>query len=318
MYVRQLLMTFIVLAALLVLPLVSVAPAVAQDATPTATCVAPALPPGEPTDPNATPAAMEEEAVAEEAAPVQEGPASRNIAATAREGLDNALACFNAGDYLGTAALFTPGFVMEFTGTGNPYDVAAALEEESDIQITTEVNSVIDTNNRVGIHIIYRNLPVSNGVMHSERWYMVKDGDYWKLDEIAPALSPPDLFTAATVVEINMVDFAFALSQNSVPAGPVILRFTNTSFSGSPHLASLFTVADGVTAEQMIQMDASAEDPTTSFLTETFVEPGQTVEILLSFISPGVYTLFCGFETADGVSHHNLGMVAQFTVEAPA
>src|SRR5688500_15954434 len=122
--------------AILALTLVTGAGTVsAQDATPVAECLAPELPPGEPTP-------MEEEGspVAEEASPVAEGadatppaeeeepfvaegPVRPITLEAAQAGLENLQACIAAGDFLKLAALMTPDFLSFLTETGNPYDV---------------------------------------------------------------------------------------------------------------------------------------------------------------------------------------------------
>ncbi len=300
----------------------------AQDANPMVECVAPDLPPG-------TPTPMEEEGspVAEEASPeaiegeatpademaghemeVTETPADEATATAARGGLDGILDCIAAGDFLGLAGLMTANGWAFVTETGNPYDVPLSMEGAAPVRIVTEGDVVSDENGRVGLHLVYGDLFNGPGVLSSERWYLVEEDGYWKFDGIANAPAPDDFMPDATVVSVDTVDFAFALSQNEIPAGPAIFRLTNTSYTHSPHVGVVVTLVEGLTAEQVIQMDALPEEQLTGFFVATFLEPGQSADLIFENIEPGVYTLVCDFTTAEGVEHWKLGMVAQFDV----
>jgi hypothetical protein len=298
--------------------------AVAQDATPgaegtaAAECVAPDLPPGTPTA--ASPVAEEDEEgmdMEAEAAPVAEGPASRNIAEMGQAALDNIANCLNSGNFTGVAALLTPNMLMFVAGSDNPYDTVASFEAEppAPFEILNVSNPIIDTNNRIGATIVFRGLFNGPGIQSAEKWYFVRDGDTLKLDEIVPTQIPADLYPDATIVTVQMVDFAFALDMNTVPAGPVIFSFTNTSFSGAPHVGVTVTLVEGVTAEDVIAADALPDDQMTGFVNALFLEPGQAASYYVEDMAPGTYTLVCDVTTANGTPHWMLGMVAQFTVE---
>jgi uncharacterized cupredoxin-like copper-binding protein len=102
---------------------------------------------------------------------------------------------------------------------------------------------------------------------------------------------------------------------NTIPAGPVVFRFSNTSFNGEPHVGVTVTLTEGMTAEQIIQGEALPEDQMTGFVNAIFLEPGQTGDYYVEDLAPGTYTLVCDVTTPDGTPHWMLGMVAQFTVE---
>lgn len=304
----------------LAMMLMPVLGASAQDATPEGTpvaeCVAPALPPGAPTE--ASPVADEGmEIEEEEAAPVKEGPASRNIAADAEAAMQNLVNCINTTNWNGVAALMTPNMVMWVTGTDNPYDVVAMFEGDppAPIEIINVSNSVIDTNNRVGMTIVSSGFYAGPGIQIAEKWYFVRDGDLLKLDEIVTTTMPEDLYPDAAVVTVQLVDYAFALDTNSVPTGPVLFKLTNTSYNNEPHVAVMVTLTEGITAEAVISGDGLPDDQLTGFVNATFLEPGQSADFYVADLAPGVYTLACDVETPDGTPHWMLGMVAQFTVE---
>ena len=112
-----------------------------------------------------------------------------------------------------------------------------------------------------------------------------------------------------------MVDFAFALDMNTIPTGPVIFRFSNTSFSGQPHVGVMVTLTEGMTSEQVIAGDGLSDNQMTGFVNALFLMPGKTADYYVENLAPGTYTLVCDLTTPDGMPHWKLGMVAQFTVE---
>ncbi len=304
--------------ALLLMPLLS---ASAQDATPEGTpmaeCAAPELPEGAPSDPEASPSADGGMDMEGGNAPVAEGPASRVISTLGEAALQNLVNCFNSSDWAGVAALLTPNMLVFAGGTDNPYDAVASLEAESPVpmEVIEVINPVIDTNNRIGLTVVYRGLFSGPGIQTPEKWYFVRDGDTLKLDEIVATQMPVDLYPDATIVTVEMVDFAFALDMNTIPAGPVIFRFSNVSFSGESHVGVTVTLTEGITSEDVITGDALPDDQMTGFVNALFLMPGQSADYYVESIASGTYTLICDVTTPDGTPHWMLGMVAQFTVE---
>ena len=311
---------FVLALAMLAMPVLG---ASAQDATPAGTpaaeCVAPELPPGTPTA--ASPVAeesMDGMDMEAETVPVSEGPASRSIAADAEAALDNLVACMNAGDWEGVVALLSPGMIMFVTGgSSNPYDAVLAFEEGGamPMDLVDIRNPIIDTNNRIGLSIVFSGLFNGPGIQTPEKWYFVRDGDTLKLDEVVTTTFPEDLYLDVPVVTVQMVDYAFAMSMNTIPAGPVVFRFSNTSFNNEPHVGVTVTLTEGITAEDVIMGDALPDDQMTGFVNAIFLEPGQVSDYYVEDMAPGVYTLVCDVTTPDGTPHWKLGMVAQFTVE---
>ncbi len=304
--------------ALLFIPMLG---AFAQDATPEGTplaeCVAPELPAGTPSDPVASPTADEGMDMEAGSAPVAEGPASRVIATNGEAALQNLVNCFNSYDWAGVAALLTPNMLVFAGGTENPYDTIASLEAESPspMEVLSVANPIIDTNNRIGLTIVYRGLFGGPGIQTPEKWYFVRDGDTLKLDEIVATQMPDDLHPDATIVTVEMVDFAFALDMNTIPAGPVIFRFSNTSYSGQPHVGVTVTLTEGITSEDVITGESLPDDQMTGFVNALFLMPGQSADYYVEDLAPGTYTLVCDVTTPDGTPHWMLGMAAQFTVE---
>jgi uncharacterized cupredoxin-like copper-binding protein len=113
-----------------------------------------------------------------------------------------------------------------------------------------------------------------------------------------------------------MVDFAFALSEYTVPADtPVIFRATNSSSRGNQHYIEFMRFEDGTTAEQVIEGQVNRLDIITDFAGWIYLETGETGDLALESLEPGRYFMICPMETADGTPHFELGMVTEITVE---
>ncbi|HET9661181.1 MAG TPA: hypothetical protein VFP05_12675 [Thermomicrobiales bacterium] len=281
-------------------------PAVAQDASPGAgVCEAPPLVAGAPVESEASPAALGEDAAA----------ASDEVAAAATTGLDNIVSCIGAGDWEALAALMTPNMVAFLTGDTDPANVPAAMAEVAPMELVHTGEIIVDSAGRVGVPIVFGGFLNQPGTQVAETWYLVEDGGSWKIDGLQATTIPDDLYPDATVLEIQMVDFAFALSENAIPAGPVILRFSNTSFTHQGHVGVTLTLTEGNTSESIIMSDELPEDQVTGFFHAIYLEPGLTGDIYIEDLTPGLYTLVCDVSTPDGTPHWMLGMVSQFTVE---
>lgn len=309
--------------------------AAAQDATPemmtAGPCEAPELPPGTPTpmEAMASPAAMDEmeamaspEAATEEMTP-PEAPAGTPIsgaeADAAATGLENFINCLNAGEYLAAAALTTDDFLTNFLGVTNPYDLPPMFEDPNfpfrpvEIRMIGEVRAYDD--GRVSVDWIYAGLFNEPGLLGSERWFFVEEDGYHKLDNIMPAPAPEGVVPDAFIVEVQLVNYAFALSTTPIPAGPVIFRMANLPAANEPHVGALATYVTGTSPQQLIQGEVAPLDDATGFLGAAYLEPGQSGDIIFEQLEPGTYFLICDVETADGTPHYELGMVAEITVE---
>ena len=87
----------------------------------------------------------------------------------------------------------------------------------------------------------------------------------------------------------------------------MIFRLTNTSYNNEPHVAVIVTLVEGITAEDVITGGELPDDQMTGFVNATFLEPGQAADFYVEDLAPGVYTLVCDVETADGTPHWMLG-----------
>jgi uncharacterized cupredoxin-like copper-binding protein len=79
-------------------------------------------------------------------------------------------------------------------------------------------------------------------------------------------------------------------------------------------VGAVVVLTGDISAEELIQMEALPEDQLEAFVGATFVEPGQTADLIFQDLAAGSYTIVCDFPTPDGVEHWMLGMVAKFDV----
>ena len=319
----------VALVVLLSLVLVTPASVMAQEASPAASpmvgpCVAPELPPGTPTpmeegtpaaEMEATPDGAEDEATAVEEAPAGT-PADPTAAGEAEAALANLINCINGGDYLAAAALMTDTFIQNFIEVPTPYDVPATFEGVQPVDVRSVGNAQTYADGRVSVDMVFTGLFNGPGAIGSERFFFAEEDGTYKLDNVTPDPLPEGALPGATVIDVQMVDFAFALSEYTVPANtPVIFRTTNNSGTGSPHVNVVLTYTEGTTAEGLIEGEVNLEEASTGFYGAVFLEPGQSGDLAFESLAPGTYFLVCDVETEDGTPHYELGMVSQVTVE---
>ena len=318
----------VALVVLLSLVLVTPASVMAQEASPAASpmagpCDAPELPPGTPTpmeegtpaaEMEATPGGEEEQAAMEEAPAGT--PAAGEQADAAKAALANLFNCINGGDYLAAAALMTDNFIQNFLEVPTPYDVPATFEGVQPVDVRSVSNAQTYADGRVSVDAVFTGLFGGPGALGSARWSFVEEDGTYKLDHYQDVPLPEGALPDATVIDVQMVDFAFALSEYTVPANtPVIFRTTNNSGTGSPHVNVVLTYEEGTTAEGLIEGEDDIEEANTGFYGAVFLEPGQSGDLAFESLTPGTYFLVCDVETADGTPHYELGMVSQVTVE---
>jgi uncharacterized cupredoxin-like copper-binding protein len=257
----------------------------------------------------------EEEATAVEEAPAGT-PADPTAAGEAEAALQNLINCINGGDYLAAAALMTDNFIQNFIEVPTPYDVPATFEGVQPVELRSVGNAQTYADGRVSVDAVYTGLFNGPGALGSARWFFVEEDGTHKLDYYQDVPLPEGVLSDATIIDVQMVDFAFALSEYTVPANtPVIFRTTNNSGTGSPHVNVVLTFEEGMTAERLIEGETNIEEASTGFFGAVFLEPGQSGDLAFESLAPGTYFLVCDIETEDGTPHYELGMVSQVTVE---
>lgn len=289
----------------------------AQGATPEASpvagpCKAPALPPGTPTPPmRGSPVAGASAATpAPAASPAAGQPANAATAKAAASAVQNIVNCLNSGNYQGVAALFTPNMVMTVAGTTNPYDVVANIQGTVFRNFTTDgVQTYAD--GRLSIEVTY--IEGKYQFLH-ERWWLVKDGEYWKLDGYDTLTPEPEGDTKVVGVKLGAPDNEYSIAPNvsAVTQSPVLI-FNVTNAGKMAHMMAVLKLPKGATIQQVMQDQALQQQ--TEFIGQiSYLAPGATQDLALVNLPAGDYTFVCFFTAPDGKTHAEHGMVAQFTV----
>jgi len=309
--------------ALLIGGLVQGAPVRAQEASPTPVeCDAPELPPGTPTPQmEGSPAALEASPVAvseetAEATPEPGTPADEATTEAATAGVLNIVTCLNTSNYTAAAALFTPNAVMQIAGTTNPYDAVQALEGEGLVFSDFQVGDVLTyPDSRVSVEVTYTE---GQYQYTHERWWLVQDGEYWKLDGFDTLTPEPEGDTAVVGVQLGSPEDEYTIIPNAteVTQSPVLI-FHVTNAGQEAHMMAVLKLPEGATIEQVMQ-DEALQQQTESIGSVDFVEPGGAQDLALVGVPPGDYTLICFFDAPDGKTHAEHGMVTTFSVTAPA
>lgn len=158
---------------------------------------------------------------------------------------------------------------------------------------------------------------------------LVRQGEKWRIDGFEFLGGPPPP-AGATVVDVEAVDYAFAVQPGQAP-GNLAFKFTNTG--KEHHEMSFFKAPPGVDATAakgaLENIDGRELRPLPAgYEAEhlTFAEPGKSVDV--SFAEPigaGNYYLVCyvpqgGFteegqpKNPQGTPHVKLGMISQLSV----
>lgn len=307
---------FGLVVALLLIPALGIS-ALAQDATPAAAvCNAPPLAPGSPTpmdemddggmDMSEAEAAPPDEAMATPELPAGT-PADAATAERVTAAIENVLTCYNTGDFSGMAALFTAAGLLEEFGLTNPHDLefllvgGAPIElvSVSDVQVHDDglLSAVVETA-FVGIQL------------DRERWFLVESGEFL-LVETTPAL-PVVAPEGAVTLDVTMVDNAFELSQDTLPANtPLVFDVTNNG--DYPHELILIQMAQSASPDMLLTGELTFND--IGIYAGTFAEPGDSAQMVVLGLNPGLYYLICLVDVPDGVPHLADGMVAELTIE---
>ena len=314
----------LILAGLLVAGSVAVVPSAihARDATPAAgECEAPALPPGTPTpfeemegppaeaSPEVAEVAQEvAEAVEDaspEAAPAGE-PADDAAADEAIAAAENFIACLGSNPE-GAVALMTGNFLMQEFGSDNPYDALSSVEEVAPLSVESLGDARTHENGQLSVDLVFTGLYSPNSYLH-ERWYFVEEDGRLAIDQFE---SLP-IETADVMVEAEMVDYAFNLSEDTFEAGQTI-AFNTPNTGDYPHEFVVLRLPEGATVEQMMEGAVAEED--VRFFGFAFAEPGETSSLGLTGLEAGTYTVVCFIDVPEGIPHVARGMVTEFTVE---
>lgn len=303
----------------------------AQDATPMAsptagTCDAPALPPGTPSpmeepvgtpdaamagtpDPQAAGEAVATQAAMEAspAATPAGTPADAETADRVEAAIRNPINCYNTGEYLAVAALFTANGLLGEFGTANPYDLPLFLEGGSPLTIQSIGDVQTHADGRFSADVV----STFGAQLQHERWFLVEDGAYLLVDG-TPDL-PVDVPAGSAEIAVTLTDFAFALSADTVPAGTIAMRGTNDGEYF--HEIAVAKFPEGFVLEDPMALLEGPPPEGTEFFGGAAGPPGESFDLVLLDLTPGVYTLLCFVDEPDGTPHVAKGMIATLTVE---
>jgi len=312
--------------------------ALAQSATPGASpaaspvasavsCQAPQVPAG-------TPAAMAEAPGMEMGTPAATPMASPVAAPTAPTGTDvtdqasidrvegavrNLYACFDSGNYTGTAALMTDAYRQAQFGTTNLYTVAAQLEQLGafakfsneqfhGVQQLSGGNYAVDYQVTFGkqvFHYVWVLVPADK--------YLMVDQEY----ELTPT-TDQDMATVGVQAATDSSEYAYDVSPSEIAALPAIM-IHGTNAGKMEHEIIMFQVPDGYDAKNIANLDPTKmSSEGISFVGQLFLPVGEQGDMLLEGLTPGTYVIACFIQAPDGQSHAAKGMIATITVTPPA
>lgn len=123
-------------------------------------------------------------------------------------------------------------------------------------------------------------------------------------------------------LDVTSTDFAYSLSEDTVPAG--LVRVTQQNDGDESHQVTLIKLEDGQTADQLATALAEGGDgaaaPEAYAGGPNSTAPGDDDSVTVD-LTEGDYALICFIPSSDGESHFQKGMVGSLTVEpsdAPA
>jgi len=306
----------------LVLLMSLIAPAaIAQDASPEASpamaeCVAPELPPGTPTPMEASPAAgMEMEATPEEEGPppAEASPeipvgeaAPDDVVAEVEAAVANLATCLNSGEYVLYASLHTEAGLLEECGTTNVYDAPMCWEGVPPVSNVVVSDVQVHDDDRVSADVTVQ---LGSFLGHERFFFVVGDDGIYRLDS-SPDL-PVDVPEGATVIDGELADYEFILSETSAPAGDIAFNVTNTG--QYPHEVVVLQLPEGITVEDLFADESLFAQ--VQFFGFTYADPGaEAPPLVMVNMEPGVYTLVCFIDEPEGIPHVMRGMILEFEV----
>lgn len=118
--------------------------------------------------------------------------------------------------------------------------------------------------------------------------------------------------SAATEVSVTTTEYAYAGLPPEVPAGPLLLGFTNKGTE--LHELVVTKLGDGQTIEQLLAL-VGESDPASDTLNVGFASAGPEGSTQLGVMTtPGTYALFCTMFGRDGVRHYAKGLATTLKV----
>jgi len=222
-------------------------------------------------------------------------------------------ACQAARDFAGEAALYTDAWLLRGYAVTDRTQAAAALRADRAGSIADAVFAVRDVRTHGDGRVSAEVDTITGGHwLRTWRYDLVEEGGALRL--LSAEARPPRAPAGSVVVGVAMVEYAYELSRVAVPAGaPLVLRATNKG--RYDHELQLLRLPADWGPENLV---AGRPEPlVTRRIGFTFARPGETGDLVVVNLEPGVYTLAC-FWSEPGrfppVPHVRDGMVAQLIV----
>jgi uncharacterized cupredoxin-like copper-binding protein len=270
-----------------------------------------------------TPMATPEATAAPAGTPADEATAAQIIAAA-----ENIAACGNSGNFEGFVALMTPSFLQENFGSANPYDAVAGLKDQGGVQFGDfkATNAQTYADGSVSVDVSYMGTKYQ---LTAERWTLVQDGDYWKINHFDGMTPQTDLDTSVLGVDlaggkdaktgaysysITPATYDADTKESHVKAAPALdLHARNLLAGAEDHEVVVVKLPAGMTIDQALS--GTADMSKVEFIGQVTVPAGTEQDLLLVNLPAGTYTLACFFTGPDGKPHAMDGMVTTLVVD---
>jgi hypothetical protein len=295
------------------LSLVSSPVALAQDASPEASPSAACVPGEISTGSAATPEASPMASPVAEAEPVGT-PADEETTAAATAFIENIKACVD--DPAAIATLVTPNLVMQQGGYAT---VEEALADGLFTELPfggMEVMQVTSYDNgAVGVEVQYQQTQYQ---VVAEEWWLVMEGDAWKLDQIENETADVEGDTAAVGVNLLEVEGGYEIApnrENVLETEVLILQAINPAENVELHELVVVQLPEGADPLGLLDGTVAFEDIVFVGVVAN-IAPGESADMTLVGLPAGKYTLLCFFpsEFDPEAPHAAHGMVAEFEV----
>ena len=225
---------------------------------------------------------------------------------------------FNAGDAEAFAALFSDQGIIEFIGdpeVTTPEEAIALLPEVGLGESVVEIVEIreLEVTGDTAVAVVL--LSIDEAFLTVDRLEFTLTGGQWLITGYESGVEPaplPEIPEGYETIPVGLDEYDFIVDTGLVDAGDLI-AFHATNIGEEPHEIVFLRIPAGIDLEEALEGEEG------EFLAFTLAEPGaQGIAIVEDAITPGRYVMICFVETAEGVPHYTLGMLEDFTVQAPA
>ena len=148
-------------------------------------------------------------------------------------------------------------------------------------------------------------------VIELTRDTLVKEDGIWKLDGEENLV--PEIPSGATVIDMNLVDFAFVYNPLAVTSGNIAFQVEN--IGQQPHELAVFRLPSSMSVLEALELPPEQFDVVG---VGGSWEPGETTNVIFTGpLDPGRYALVCflpDITDPEGIPHAFKGMASEFTV----